>query len=72
MKTDDLPVKINAVLGTTTKTVAELQNLKEGDVITLDQEGGEPTQLVVNGKVVALCEVVLVNDNYGVRVVELV
>ena len=70
-----IPVTVQVVLGTTTMPVAKLMKLGRGAVITLDQKVGAPVSVLVNGRVVARGEVVVVdedNSRFGVTLTEIV
>lgn len=68
----DVPVSVNAILGNTTMRIAELLQLGPGSVVELDKRAGEPVDLYVNDKLVALGEVVVVNETFGVRITEVI
>lgn len=59
-------------LGRARLTVDELLSLRSGEVIELDRAAGEPADLFVNGRLIAHGEIVVVGENYGLRVTELV
>ncbi len=70
-----IPVTVQVVLGSTTMPVASLMKLGRGAVIALDQRVGEPVNIVVNGRVVARGEVVVVDEDssrFGVSLIEIV
>ncbi len=70
-----IPVTVQVVLGTTSMPVARLMKLGRGAVITLDQKVGAPVNILVNGRVVARGEVVVVdedNSRFGVTLTEIV
>jgi flagellar motor switch protein FliN len=70
-----IPVTVQVVLGTTTMPVASLMKLGRGAVIALDQKVGEPVNIVVNGRIVARGEVVVVDEatsRFGVSLTEIV
>ena len=70
-----IPVTVQVVLGSTTMPVASLMKLGRGAVISLDQRVGEPVNVVVNGRVVARGEVVVVDEDssrFGVSLTEIV
>ncbi len=70
-----IPVTVQVVLGTTTMPVARLMKLGRGAVITLDQKVGAPVNVLVNGRVVARGEVVVVDEEssrFGVSLTEIV
>lgn len=70
-----IPVSVQVVLGTTSMPVAKLMKLGRGAVITLDQKVGAPVQVLVNGRIVARGEVVVLDDDssrFGVTLTEIV
>lgn len=70
-----IPVSVQVVLGSATMTVAELMQLGRGSVVTLDRGVGEPVEILVNGRVVARGEVVVIeeeNSRLGVSLTEIV
>jgi flagellar motor switch protein FliN/FliY len=70
-----IPVSVQVVLGSATMTVAELMQLGRGSVVTLDRGVGEPVEILVNGRVVARGEVVVIeeeNCRLGVSLTEIV
>ncbi len=70
-----IPVTVQVVLGATTMPVASLMKLGRGAIISLDQKVGDPVNIVVNGRVIARGEVVVVdeeNARYGVSLIEIV
>lgn len=70
-----IPVTVQVVLGTTTMAVSKLMKLNRGAVITLDQRVGAPVSVLVNGRIVARGEVVVVdedNSRFGVTLTEIV
>lgn len=67
-----LQMNVSVELGRTELTVAEVLALGPGSVIELDRLAGEPVDILVNDRVVARGEVVVVDENFGVRVVEVV
>lgn len=65
---DDLPVKVEAVLGVVQIKLGELSNLQPGDNFMIDRHLGDPVELKVNGVTVAYGELVAVEDKFGVRI----
>jgi flagellar motor switch protein FliN/FliY len=59
-------------LGRTKKSLGEVLNLGIGSIIVLDKQAGELVDVIVNGKRIAKGEVVVVDENYGVRITELI
>ena len=62
-----VPVTLSVEVGRTRLKIRDLLKLKQGSVIELERNAGEPLDLLVNNTVGAQGEVVLVNDRYGVR-----
>jgi flagellar motor switch protein FliN/FliY len=67
-----VPMSVTAELGKSKMSVAEVLKLGTGSIIELDRLAGGPVDLLVNNKLVARGEVVAVDENFGVRVTELV
>jgi flagellar motor switch protein FliN len=70
-----IPVTVQVVLGSTLLPVASLMKLARGAVISLDQRLGDPVDIVVNGRVVARGEIVVVDElsqRFGVSLLEIV
>jgi flagellar motor switch protein FliN/FliY len=65
----DVPLRVTVQLGSTRMRVQELLELGQGAVIELERLAGEPVDILVNGRPVALGEIVIVNDRYAIRVV---
>jgi flagellar motor switch protein FliN len=68
----DVPVTLNAILGNANMKIADLLQLGPGSVIELDKRAGEPVDLYIDDKLVALGEVVVVNETFGVRITEVI
>lgn len=66
----DVSMQVTVELGRAQVTVARLLELTPGSVIELDRLAGEPLDVVVNGKLIARGEVVVVDENFGVRITE--
>jgi flagellar motor switch protein FliN/FliY len=64
----EIPIEVTAELGRSKMTLRELLEIAEGSIIELDRLAGEPLDLKVGGSVVAQGEVVAVDDNYGIRI----
>jgi flagellar motor switch protein FliN len=70
-----IPVTVQVVLGSTSMPVASLMRLARGAIVSLDQRVGDPVDVVVNGKVVARGEIVVVDETsqrFGVSLIEIV
>ncbi|WP_416335470.1 flagellar motor switch phosphatase FliY [Clostridium sp. LQ25] len=68
----DVPLDISVVLGRTKKSIQDILNLGAGSLIELDKLAEEPVEILVNGKQIALGEVVVVDENFGVRITSIV
>ncbi|MCM8530400.1 MAG: flagellar motor switch protein FliN [Lentisphaeraceae bacterium] len=68
----NLSVDINVRLGSTIMTIRELLNLYPGTVIELDRLAGEHCDLYVNDIMIGKGEVVVINDNFGLRITEII
>ncbi len=67
----DVPMSIEAILGTTELTVKEVLEVGPGSVIELERAYGEPVDLFLNGRLVARGDVVIIGDNFGVKITEI-
>ena len=68
----DIPVRITVELGRTRKTIGEVLALGPGSVVELNKMAGEPVDVLVNGKLIARGEVVVIDESFGIRVTEVV
>jgi flagellar motor switch protein FliN/FliY len=68
----DVPVDVSLRVGSTDISIRDLVSLVEGSVISLDQDAGEPMDVLVNGTLIAHGEIVVVDDQYGVRLTDVV
>ncbi|BDR67506.1 flagellar motor switch phosphatase FliY [Clostridium tetani] len=68
----DVPLDISVVLGRTKLNIKEILNLGTGSLIELDKLAEEPVEILVNGKPVAFGEVVVIDENFGVRITDIV
>lgn len=68
----DVPLEISVILGRTKKTIKEILELGAGSLLELDKMTEEPVEILVNGKKVALGEVVVINENFGVRITSII
>ena len=68
----DVPLQVTVVLGKSRKSIREILEMGMGSVIVLDRLAGEMVDILVNGKIFARGEVVVIDDNYGVRITEMV
>ncbi|MEV4514922.1 flagellar motor switch protein FliN [Dactylosporangium sp. NPDC049525] len=68
----DVEMEVTAELGRTRMSVRELLSLAPGAVIELDRAAGGPADLLVNGRLIARGEVVVIDENFGIRITEIV
>ncbi len=68
----DVPLDISVVLGRTKKSIKDILSLGTGALIELDKLAEEPVEILVNGKKIAFGEVVVVDENFGVRITNIV
>lgn len=68
----DVPLEVTVELGKTTKKVKEIVSFGPGTVIELDRLVGEPIDILVNGKYIANGEVVVIDENFGIRITDIV
>ena len=69
---NDTQLPIEVRLGATKKSIKDVLGFGEGTIIELDKLAGEPMDIVVNGKVMAHGEVVVIDENFGVRITDIV
>ncbi|HET7657980.1 MAG TPA: flagellar motor switch phosphatase FliY [Bacillales bacterium] len=67
----DVPLQVTVELGRTKRNVKDILKLSPGSVIELDKLAGEPVDIYVNSKMIAKGEVVVIDENFGVRVTEI-
>lgn len=68
----DIPLKVTVELGRTQKQIRDILELSQGSIIELDKLAGEPVDILVNNKLIAKGEVVVIDENFGVRVTDIV
>ena len=66
-----VPVDLTVEMGRTRMTVGETLELRQGSIITLNRMAGEPVDLLVNGAPIARGEVVVIDEQFGLRVTEM-
>jgi flagellar motor switch protein FliN len=67
----DIPLEISVELGRVKMLVKEVVELGSGSIVEIDKAAGEPVDVMVNGRLVARGEVVVIEDNFGVRITEI-
>lgn len=68
----DIPLKVSVELGRAQVVIKDLLQLGQGSVLELDKLAGEPLEVLVNGKLVARGEVVVVNEKFGIRLTDII
>lgn len=68
----DIPLKVTVELGRTQKQIKDILDMSQGSIIELDKLAGEPVDILVNNKLIAKGEVVVIDENFGVRVTDIV
>jgi len=68
----DIPLNVTVELGRTKRSVKEILELTTGSIIELDKLAGEPVDILVNNKLIAKGEVVVIDENFGVRLTDIV
>jgi len=67
----DVPLEITVELGRANRRVRDVLNLGPGSIVELSKLAGEPVDLLVNGKPIAKGEVVVIDENFAVRIIEI-
>lgn len=67
----DIPMELSVEIGRTHMTVGETLDLRVGSVIELERQAGEPVDLLVNGSPIARGEVIVIEEQYGLRITEI-
>jgi flagellar motor switch protein FliN/FliY len=68
----DVPLAITVELGQATVTIRDLLELGQGSILPLDRRAGEPVDVLVNGQRLARGEVVVIDEDFGIRVTDVV
>lgn len=68
----NIPLQVTVELGKTRKEISEILEFSTGTIVMLDKIAGDPVEIVVNGKLIARGEVVVIEENYGVRITGLI
>ena len=68
----DIPLEVTVQLGKTRMFIKDLLQLGQGSVIELEKIAGEPMEILVNNKLVARGEVVVVNEKFGIRLTDII
>ena len=68
----DVPLEVSVVLGRTKKSIKDILEFSPGTIIELDKLAGEPIDVMVNQKMVAKGEVVVIEESFGIRITEII
>ena len=66
----DVELELSAILGSTDMSVKKILELTKGSIIELENKTAEPIDLLVNGKLIGRGEVVIIEDNFGLRITD--
>jgi len=67
----DVPIQISVELGRTRMLIKDLLSLSSGSIIELEKLAGEPVDILANGRLIAKGEVIVIDENFGVRITEI-
>lgn len=67
----DIPLQVTVELGRTKRSVKEILEMSSGSIIELDKLAGEPVDILVNSRLIAKGEVVVIDENFGVRITDI-
>lgn len=68
----DVPLEVTVELGRTKKYIREILEFGPGSIIELDKLAGDPVDILVNGRIIAKGEVVVIDENFGVRITDII
>ncbi len=68
----DVPLNVTVEIGKTRKKMRDIMEFSQGTIIDLEKQAGAPVDIVVNGQLIARGDVVVIDDNFGVRITEIV
>lgn len=68
----DVPLQISVEIGTARRKVKEILDFSQGSIIELERQAGAPVDIVVNGNLIAKGDVVVIDDNFAVRITEII
>ncbi|WP_078576325.1 flagellar motor switch phosphatase FliY [Salipaludibacillus agaradhaerens] len=68
----DIPLEVTVELGRTKRSIKEILELSQGSIVELDKLAGEPVDILVNQQLIAKGEVVVIDENFGVRVTDII
>lgn len=68
----DVPMEVVIQIGKTKKQIKEIIEFTQGSIIELEKQAGDPVDIIVNGELIARGDVIVIDDNFGVRITEIV
>jgi len=68
----NIPLQVSVELGRAKKEISEILEFSLGTIVVLDKIAGDPVEIIANGKLIARGEVVVIDDNYGVRISDII
>ncbi|MDL2288436.1 flagellar motor switch protein FliN, partial [Oscillospiraceae bacterium OttesenSCG-928-F05] len=68
----DVPLQVSVELGKSKKYIKEILDFNVGTIVVLDKLAGEMVDILVNGRLIARGEVVVIEDNYGARITDII
>ena len=68
----NVPLNVTVEIGSTVKKVKEILEFTQGTIIELERQAGAPVDIIVNGNLVAKGDVVVIDDNFAVRITEII
>ena len=66
-----MPLEVSVEIGKTKMSVKNVLDVRPGSIVELDKQAGDPVDVIVNGQLIAKGDVVVIDDNFGVRIVEI-
>ncbi|HWP79542.1 MAG TPA: flagellar motor switch protein FliN, partial [Candidatus Acidoferrum sp.] len=66
-----VPLEVAAEIGRTRMSVKEILEIRQGSLIELDRQAGDPADILVNGQLIARGDIVIIDDDFGVRITEI-
>ena len=69
---ENLPLQISVEIGSTKKKIKDILEFSQGTIIELERQAGAPVDVMVNGNLIARGDVVVIDDNFAVRITEIV
>ena len=67
-----VPLEVSIIIGKTRRKIREILDFGQGTVLELEKQTGAPAEIMVNGQLLAYGDVIVIGDNFGVRITEIV